>query len=331
MQKRRLGTGGPWVSSIGLGCMGMSQMYGAADEDESLATLHHAIDLGVTLLDTAASYGEDGGNERLVGKVLADRRDEVVVATKFGIELDAGGNVVVDASPEVVASSCDASLTRLGIDHIDLYYVHRVDPTIPVEETVGAMAELVTSGKVGHLGLSEVTADTLRRASSVHQIAALQSEWSLWTRDIEAEILGAAREVGTAVVPYSPLGRGFLTGALKDLAALDSDDFRLAEPRFKGENFDRNLELVRAIQEMSDGLGCLPSQLALAWLMAQGDDVVPIPGTKRRKYLEENLGAADLTLSQADLDRLDELAPPGAAFGARYEREHAYGETPPAR
>jgi aryl-alcohol dehydrogenase-like predicted oxidoreductase len=327
MQQRQLGTAGPWVSAIGLGCMGMSQMYGAADESESLDTLNHAIDLGVTLLDTAADYGR-GANERLLSTVLATRRDEVVVATKFGLERDDDDDLVIDARPENVAASCDASLARLGIEHIDLFYLHRVDPSVPIEETVGAMGELVASGKVGHLGLSEITAGTLRRAAAVHQIAALQSEWSLWTRDLESDVLGAARELGTALVPYSPLGRGFLTGALKDLQKLDPDDFRRTGPRFTGENFDRNLELVQAIQDMSDGLGCTPSQLALAWLLAQGDDVVPIPGTKRRTYLEDNLGAAAVTLSQADLDRLEELAPPGVAFGGRYEVEHFYGETP---
>jgi aryl-alcohol dehydrogenase-like predicted oxidoreductase len=297
--------------------MGMSEFYGPGDETESIATIHRALDLGLTLLDTADMYGL-GANERLVGQAIADRREHVVLATKFGIERSVDGMRGINGRPEYVVSACDASLERLGVDHIDLYYQHRVDPKVPIEDTVGAMAELVRAGKVRHLGLSEAGVDSLRRAVAVHAITALQTEWSLWSRDIEDEILGVARELGIAIVAYSPLGRGFLTGQITSPDDFPQDDFRRLNPRFQGDNFVRNLQLVDRVREVADAKGVQPGQLALAWLLAQGDDVVPIPGTKRRTYLEENVAAADIELSADDLARIDELAPVGGAAGDRY-------------
>jgi aryl-alcohol dehydrogenase-like predicted oxidoreductase len=309
---RTLGQTGPTVSAQGLGCMGMSFAYGAPDADESVATIARALELGVTFFDTADMYGF-GHNEELVGKALAPHRDEVVLATKFGIYLNpddpSGRGVRGDA--EYVRQACDASLGRLGTDHIDLYYQHRPDVTVPIEETVGAMAELVEAGKVRHLGLSEASADTIRRAAAVHPIAALQSEWSIFSRDIEDEIVPACREHGVGLVPYSPLGRGLLTGTVGSLDQLSDDDFRRSVPRFQGENLDHNLALVAVVREIAEARGVTPGQVALAWLAAQGDDVVPIPGTKRRTYLEENVGAAEVTLTPDDLARLDDLRPAG--------------------
>jgi aryl-alcohol dehydrogenase-like predicted oxidoreductase len=315
----------------GLGCMGMSQSYGPADEKESIATIHRALDLGVFFLDTADVYGL-GHNEELVGRAIRDRRDEVVLATKFAIKRD-GDRQAIDGSPDYVRSACDASLKRLGVDHIDLYYQHRVDRTVPIEDTVGAMAELVAAGKVRYLGLSEASARTIERAVAVHPIAALQSEWSLWTRDLEApspgqSVLQAAREHGVGIVPFSPLGRGFLTGAITSPEDFGADDFRRNNPRFQGENFDRNLDLVAEVRKLAADKGCTAGQLALAWVMAQGDDVVPIPGTKRVAYLEENAGASYVDLTAADLARLEEIAPRGAAAGERYPFAHTYGDSP---
>jgi aryl-alcohol dehydrogenase-like predicted oxidoreductase len=312
---RTLGRSGLTVSAQGLGCMGMSFAYGPSDEAESIATIHRALDLGVSLLDTADVYGA-GRNEELVGRAIAGRRDEVVLATKFGILLDPADPSVrlFSGRPEYVHSCCDASLARLGVDHIDLYYQHRPDTEVPIEETVGAMAELVAAGKVGHLGLSEASAATIRRAAAVHPIAALQSEWSLFSRDVEGDILAACRELGVGLVPYSPLGRGLLTGAVSSLDELSDDDFRRTQPRFQGDNLDRNLELVAEVRSIAGTLGVTPGQVALAWVQGRGDDVVPIPGTKRRRYLEENLAALDVTLSPDDLDRLDTLAPVGARY-----------------
>jgi aryl-alcohol dehydrogenase-like predicted oxidoreductase len=325
---RRLGRDGPTVSMQGLGCMGMSQSYGPADEDESIATIHRALELGVFFLDTADVYG-DGHNEQLVGRAIQGRRDDVVLATKFSLSRAAGGDMRVDGSPDYVRSACDASLQRLGVDHIDLYYQHRVDPDVPIEDTVGAMGELVTAGKVRHLGLSEASAETLQRASRVHPIAALQSEWSLWTRDLEEEVVGVARELGIGLVPFSPLGRGFLTGAITSPEDFGDDDFRKNNPRFQGENFQRNLALVEAVRRLAAGKGCTAGQLALAWVMSRGEDVVPIPGTKRVAYLEENAGACAVELTADDLDRLEQIAPPGAAAGGRYPYRHSYGDSPP--
>jgi aryl-alcohol dehydrogenase-like predicted oxidoreductase len=318
MEQRRLGTQGPTVSALGLGCMGMSQSYGPADEDESIATLHRALDLGITFFDTANAYGL-GHNERLIGPVLRARRDAVVIATKFGIAGRSGGKMVVDGRPEAARKCCDESLERLGVDTIDLYYLHRVDKTVPIEDTVGAMAELVAAGKVRHLGLSEASAATIRRAHATHPIAALQSEWSLFNREPEETVLPTLRELGIGFVPFSPLGRGFLTGQITSPDDFGPDDMRRHNPRFQGENFDRNLQLVERVREMAAVKGCTPGQLALAWLVAQGTDVVPIPGTKRRTYLEENVGALDITISPADLARLDDLLPAGSASGPRYE------------
>jgi aryl-alcohol dehydrogenase-like predicted oxidoreductase len=318
MEQRRLGTHGLTVSALGLGCMGMSQSYGPADENESIATLHRAFELGITFFDTANAYGA-GHNERLIGPILRARRDEVVIATKFGIAGRSGGKMVVDGRPEAARTCCDESLERLGVQTIDLYYLHRVDRTVPIEETVGAMAGLVAAGKVRHLGLSEASAATIRRAHATHPIAALQSEWSLFNREPEETVLPTLRELGIGFVPFSPLGRGFLTGQITSPDDFGPDDMRRHNPRFQGENFDRNLELVERVREMAAVKGCTPGQLALAWLVAQGTDVVPIPGTKRRTYLEENVGALDVAISPADLARLDELMPAGSASGPRYE------------
>ena len=314
MDQRKLGS--LTVSALGLGCMGMSEFYGPTDEAESITTIHRAIELGVFFLDTADMYGS-GHNEQLLGQAIADRRDEVVVATKFGNRRE-GQKRWIDNSPEWIHEACDASLERLGVDHIDLYYMHRRDPEVPIEESVGAMAELVAAGKVRHLGLSEVSAETLRAAVAVHPIAALQSEWSLFTRGLEAEIVPTARELGVGIVPYSPLGRGLLAGALTSAEGLSADDFRRNHPRFTRENIEHNLELVAQVREIAEEAGCSPVQLALAWLLHQGDDVVPIPGTKRVRYLEENAAAAAVRLDDALLRRLDELLPPGAVAGERY-------------
>jgi aryl-alcohol dehydrogenase-like predicted oxidoreductase len=314
--------GGLRVSALGLGCMGMSWAYDTADardEKESLATLHAAVDLGITFLDTAEVYGP-WTNERLVGRALAGRRDRVVLATKFGFRIDDAGKLLggLDGSPANARRTCDASLQRLGVDAIDLWYLHRVDPAVPIEDTVGAMAEMVRAGKVRHLGLSEATAETIRRAHAVHPITALQSEWSLWERGIERELLGTCRELGIGIVPYSPLGRGFLTGQARRADDVGAGDFRKALPRFQGENYDRNMALVEALKRIAAKKGCTPAQLALAWLLAQGSDVVPIPGTKSRTRLAENAGAVGLSLTSCDLMALEEAFPRGAAAGARY-------------
>jgi len=316
LPQRRLGTDGPEVGAIGLGCMGMSQSYGVRDDDaESVATLHRALDLGVTLIDTADVYGA-GANETLLSGVVAARRDDVVLATKVGLVPAAGQSVPggVDGRPEYVRDAVRASLKRLGVEHVDLYYLHRVDPVVPVEETIGAMAELVEQGLVRHLGVSETSADQLRRAHAVHPIAAVQSEWSLFTRDVETDVLPTARELGIAFVPFSPLGRGMLTGAVGSTAELPPDDMRRNFPRFADEHLAGNLRLVEQVRAVAAEHGATPGQVALAWLLAQGPDVVPIPGTKRRRYLEENVGAAGLTLSPADLERLDALRPTGGRY-----------------
>jgi aryl-alcohol dehydrogenase-like predicted oxidoreductase len=318
MDTRILGSQGLEVSELGLGCMGMSEFYGTGDEEESVATIHRAIELGITFLDTADAYGPFT-NEKLVGKAIADRRDEVVLATKFGNERkEDGTRLGVNGKPEYVRRACDASLSRLGVDHIDLYYQHRVDPDIPVEETWGTMAELVEAGKVRYLGISEAAPVTIKRAHAVHPITALQTEYSLWSRDVEDEIVPAVRELGIGFVAYSPLGRGFLTGQIRRFEDLPQDDFRRSSPRFQGENFEKNLKLVEQVREIADEKGVTPGQLALAWLLHQGEDIIPIPGTKRRKYLEENAAAADVTLSEGDLRRIDEVAPKGVAAGERY-------------
>ncbi|MGY1638950.1 aldo/keto reductase [Geodermatophilus sp. SYSU D00742] len=324
---RTLGRDGLVVSTLGLGCMGMSQSYGAADRDESVATIHRALDLGVTFLDTSDVYG-DGHNEELVGEAIAGRRDQVQLATKFSISRRDGA-MVIDGRPENVRACAEASLRRLGVDVIDLYYQHRVDPRVPIEDTVGAMAELVRQGKVRYLGLSEASATSIRRAVAVHPVAALQSEWSLWTRDLEGEVLGVAREHGIGIVPFSPLGRGFLTGAITSPEDFAEDDFRRGHPRFTGDAFAANLRLVDAVRAMAEEKGCTAGQLALAWVLAQGDDVVPIPGTKRRSYLEENVGAAAVELSDDELARLSAIAPPGVAEGSRYaDASYGYGDSP---
>jgi len=318
MQTRKLGQQGLETSALGLGCMGMSDFYGGRDEGEAVATIELALDRGVTFLDTADMYGV-GANEELVGRVVRSRRQWVVVATKFGNVRGADGSFKgVNGRPDYVRSACDASLKRTGLDFIDLYYQHRVDPEVPIEDTVGAMAELVAAGKVRYLGLSEASPATIRRAHAVHPITALQTEYSLWSRDPEGEILPTCRELGIGFVPYSPLGRGFLTGQFRTPADLPADDARRNHPRFQGEAFARNLDLVAAIERLAADKGCTPAQLALAWVLAQGEDIVPIPGTKRRRYLEDNLGALDVTLAAAELAAIDAVLPPGAATGARY-------------
>jgi aryl-alcohol dehydrogenase-like predicted oxidoreductase len=321
MQRRKLGRDGLEVSAIGLGCMGMSEFYAGADERESIATLHRAIDLGVDFLDTADIYGPFR-NEELVGRAIRDRRDRVVLATKFGnVRSPEGKFLGVNGRPEYVRACCDASLRRLGVDHVDLYYQHRVDRSVPIEETVGAMAELVRQGKVRHLGLSEASPATLRRAAAVHPIAALQTEYSLWSRDPEDEILGTVRALGIGFVAYSPLGRGFLTGRFRTADDLAPDDWRRSSPRFQGENFGKNLELVERVREIAREKKVEASQLALAWVLAQGEDIVPIPGTTRRSHLEENVAATRIQLSREDLARIDAVAPRGAAAGQRYPEQ----------
>ena len=318
MEQRHLGSQGLVVSAMGLGCMGMSEFYGGHDDAESIATIHRAIDLGITLLDTSDSYGPKT-NEQLVGRAIKDRRDHVAVATKFGfVRRPDGSWAGVSGRPEYVRQACDASLTRLGLDHIDLYYQHRVDPSVPIEETVGAMADLVRAGKVRYLGLSEAAPGTMRRAHATHPISALQTEYSLWSRDPEDEILPTCRELGIGFVAYSPLGRGFLSGQIRRYEDLAPDDWRRGNPRFQGENFTRNLELVARIAELARAKQRTPSQLALAWVLAQGEDIVPIPGTKRVRYLEENATAAAITLSPAELAALEAVFPQGAAAGERY-------------
>ncbi|HEY2601679.1 MAG TPA: aldo/keto reductase [Thermoleophilaceae bacterium] len=318
MEKRKLGNQGLTTSALGLGCMGMSEFYGEGDDSESIKVIQRALERGVNLLDTADAYGPFT-NEELVGRAIAGRRDQVVLATKFGnVRGPNRERLGVRGDPEYVHQACDASLKRLGVDHIDLYYQHRVDRNTPIEETVGAMKELVEAGKVRYLGLSEAAPATIRRAHEVHPITALQTEYSLWARDPEDEILPTVRELGIGFVAYSPLGRGFLSGEIKSVEDLADDDFRRTDPRFQGDNFQRNLDLVERVKEIAAEKGCKPSQLALAWLLAQGDDIVPIPGTKRLKYLDENIDAADIEISDEELARIDELAPVGAARGDRY-------------
>ncbi|MGN6378456.1 MAG: aldo/keto reductase [Gaiellales bacterium] len=319
MRSRTLGAFGPRVAASGLGCRGMSEFYGASDRAQSIAVIHRALELGVTLIDTADIYGI-GHNELLVGEALRGHRDQVVLATKFGIVRDPADPARrgVNGRPEYVRACCEASLGRLGVEHIDLYYQHRVDPAVPIEETVGAMAELVAEGKVRHLGLSEASAATIRRAHAVHPITALQSEYSLWTRDIERDVLPTVRELGIGLVAYSPLGRGFLTGAVRTRGQLAENDFRRTNPRFADENLDRNLELLEGVEELASTRGVAPGQIALAWLLARGDDIVPIPGTKRLEYLEQNVAAADITLSPSELERIEQSFPAGSAHGQRY-------------
>ncbi|MBZ4333913.1 aldo/keto reductase [Corallococcus interemptor] len=319
METRKLGRQGLTVSALGLGCMGMSDFYAGRDDAESEATLLHALERGITFFDTADAYGP-GRNEELVGRVLGPHRQRIVLATKFGLVRDPANpqSRGVNGRPDYVKQACDASLKRLGMDVIDLYYLHRVDPKTPIEDTVGAMAELVKAGKVRFLGLSEVNSETLRRACAVHPITALQSEYSLWSRDPEDGVLQTCRELGVGFVPYSPLGRGFLTGQFKRFEDLPEDDYRRHSPRFQGENFQRNLKLVEHLDRLASQKQCTPAQLALAWVLSRGQDVVPIPGTKRRKYLDDNLGALDVTLTQEDLAAIESIAPPGVAAGERY-------------
>ena len=321
MKRRKLGRQGPEVSTLGLGCMGMSEFYGPRDEAESVATIHRAVELGINFLDTADVYGM-GANEVLVGQAIRGYRDKIVLATKFGIvRSDDPQARAINGRPKYVRAACDASLKRLNVDTIDLYYQHRVDPQVPIEETVGAMAGLVQEGKVRYLGLSEASPATIRRAHAVHSIIALQTEYSLWSREPEDEILETVRELGIAFVAYSPLGRGFLTGQIKRYEDFAEDDYRRLSPRFQGDNFARNLKLVKRVEAIAKAKGCTPAQLALGWVLAQGEDVIPIPGTKRRSYLEDNAAAVDLTLTAQELRHLEEVAPRGAASGSRYPEE----------
>ena len=325
MEQRKLGQQGLQVSTLGLGCMGMSEFYGAVDENESIASLQHALDLGINFFDTADMYGPFT-NERLLGKMLRGRRDEVVIATKFGVHRDEQGNYFgINGRPEYVRSACEASLQRLGVEQIDLYFQHRVDPQVPIEETVGAMADLVHAGKVRYLGLSEAGAHTIRRAHEVHPISALQSEYSLWSRDVESEIVQTLRELGIGFVAYSPLGRGFLTGQITRYDDLAPDDFRRHLPRFQGENFQKNLELMDRVTTIAKSKGIAPSQIALAWVLAKGDDIVPIPGTTRRKHLDENVASLEASLSASEIASLEEVMPPDIVAGTRYSEASMRG------
>ena len=318
MQQRKLGNQGLTVSELGLGCMGMSEFYGKGDEAESIATIHRALELGLTFFDTADMYGR-GENEELVGRAIAKQREQVVIATKFGIQRGEDNSFGgVNGSPEYDRSACEASLKRLNTDYIDLYYQHRVDPKVPIEDTVGAMAELVQQGKVRYIGLSEASAATIRRATKVHPISALQSEYSLWSRDIEDEIIPTIAELGIGLVAYSPLGRGFLSGTVTKIDDLAPDDYRRNSPRFQGENFDKNLQLVERVKEIASSKGVTPGQLALAWLLAKSNDIVPIPGTKRRTYLEENVATTEIKLTEGELQSLEEVAPKNSVMGDRY-------------